>query len=140
MTLLTRERERAPRSERPIDSPTSPSEIVAPTTIRASYQDKPPAASSEQSAETSSFNGSIFIVPGFEISFSEANQVLQEYMATMIPEFPFVPLPSKNSSDMLKDKPLLLKVILWVCRPRRRRLQRHSKAGSDSTLQTRLLF
>ena len=38
-------------------------------------------------------------------------------MTTMVPEFPFVPLSTKNSSSMLKDKPLLLKTILWVCRP-----------------------
>ncbi|PYH93985.1 hypothetical protein BO71DRAFT_441330 [Aspergillus ellipticus CBS 707.79] len=38
-------------------------------------------------------------------------------MTTMLPEFPFVPLPFKHASDMLRDQPLLLKTILWICRP-----------------------
>lgn len=49
--------------------------------------------------------------------FLEADQVLQEYMTVMLPQFPFVPLPCHNAYDMFKDKPLLLKTILWVCRP-----------------------
>ena len=106
MTLLTREREC-----------TFPSKGDAPTTRQASYQDRPLAASSNQSAGTGAYNASIAIVPGFEVSFPEADQILQEYMTTMVPEFPFVPLSTKNSSSMLKDKPLLLKTILWVCRP-----------------------
>lgn len=106
MALLTREREC-----------TFPSKGDAPTTRQASYQDRPLAASSNQSAGTGLYNASIAIVPGFEVSFPEADQILQEYMTTMVPEFPFVPLSTKNSSSMLKDKPLLLKTILWVCRP-----------------------
>lgn len=62
-------------------------------------------------------SGSICVVSGFEISFLEADQVLQEYMTSMLPQFPFVPLPCHNAYDMFKDKPLLLKIILWVCRP-----------------------
>lgn len=57
------------------------------------------------------------MAPGSEISSSEADEVLQEYMASMLPEFPFVPLSSTSSFDMLKENPLLLRVILWVCRP-----------------------
>ncbi|KAH0838926.1 fungal transcriptional regulatory protein [Fonsecaea pedrosoi] len=62
-------------------------------------------------------SGSVSIVSGFQFSFSEANQVLQEYMITMVPQFPFVPLPSHDAYEMFKDKPFLLKTILWVCRP-----------------------
>ncbi|KAG6367228.1 hypothetical protein INS49_001413 [Diaporthe citri] len=62
-------------------------------------------------------SGSIPIVPGFEIPFVEADQVLQEYVTFMLPQFPFVPLPCHNAYDMFKDKPLLLKTILRVCRP-----------------------
>lgn len=40
-------------------------------------------------------------------------------MTVMFPQFPFVPLPCHNAYDMFKDKPLLLKTILWVCRPPR---------------------
>ncbi|CAK7228775.1 hypothetical protein SEUCBS140593_007025 [Sporothrix eucalyptigena] len=62
-------------------------------------------------------SGSISIVPGFRVSFNEADKALQEYAADMVPQFPFVPLPCHNAYDMYKDKPLLLKTILWVCRP-----------------------
>ncbi|RDW76526.1 fungal specific transcription factor domain-containing protein [Aspergillus mulundensis] len=106
MALLTREQEHTPHSDRPIGRTTFPSD-AAPTTIPS------PRQASYQDPETRS----ISIVPGFEVSFSEADQVLEEYMTTMLPEFPFVPLSSTNSSDMLKDQPLLLKTILWVCRP-----------------------
>lgn len=60
---------------------------------------------------------SIYIVPGFQLSFSEADTILEEYMAVMLPQFPFSPLPSRSSYDMYKEKPFLLKTILWVCRP-----------------------
>ncbi|OQE18700.1 hypothetical protein PENSTE_c017G09783 [Penicillium steckii] len=115
MSLLKEERERTARSERPSERPTFPSGGPPPMTIQASDQDQPTSASTDQ--EKNLLHGSIFIVPGFEVSLSEADQVLEEYMTTMVPEFPFVPFPSKNSSQMLKDKPLLLKTILWVCRP-----------------------
>lgn len=117
MAFLARERERTSRSERPIERPTFPSEGTTPTTTQAFYQHQPPAESPNQSTGIGASHGLIFIVPGFEISFAEADQVLQEYMTTMVPEFPFVPLSSEKSSDMFKDKPLLLKTILWVCRP-----------------------
>lgn len=61
-------------------------------------------------------SGSISIVSGIEITFLEADQVLQEYMTTMLPQFPFVPLPCHSAYDMFKDKPLLLETKLWVCR------------------------
>lgn len=35
----------------------------------------------------------------------------------MLPHFPFVPLSCYNAYDLYKEKPLLLKTILWVCRP-----------------------
>lgn len=38
-------------------------------------------------------------------------------MTTMLPEFPFVPLSPTNSSELIKEKPLLLNTIPWVCRP-----------------------
>ncbi|KAL5607087.1 hypothetical protein FOBRF1_007584 [Fusarium oxysporum] len=59
----------------------------------------------------------ISIVPGFQVSFSEADQALQEYMTDMVPQFPFVPLPGNTTYNLYKEKPLLLKTILWVCRP-----------------------
>ncbi|KAE8143604.1 hypothetical protein BDV38DRAFT_276688 [Aspergillus pseudotamarii] len=117
MALLTRGRECTCSSERLTERPTDSSKGDTPTTMQASYQDQPLAASSNQSAGTGVYNGSIAIVPGFEVSFLEADQILQEYMTTMVPEFPFVPLSTRNSYSMLKHKPLLLKTILWVCRP-----------------------
>ncbi|KAJ3508484.1 hypothetical protein NM208_g15817 [Fusarium decemcellulare] len=59
----------------------------------------------------------ISIVPGFQVSFSEADQALEEYMTDMVPQFPFVPLPGSTTYDLYKEKPLLLKTILWICRP-----------------------
>lgn len=56
-------------------------------------------------------------LPGYAITFSEADEILQEYTATMIHQFPFVPLQSHSACDMYKNIPFLLKTILCVCRP-----------------------
>ncbi|RTE71516.1 hypothetical protein BHE90_014088 [Fusarium euwallaceae] len=111
MALLSQER------NRPIESPSSlPSNGFTPAAIQAPHQDirstplHTPASYPSQDAF-------INIVPGFQISFIEADQVLQEYTAEMLPQFPFVPLPSLDAYEMYKRKPLLLKTILWVCRP-----------------------
>ncbi|OGM49707.1 hypothetical protein ABOM_001909, partial [Aspergillus bombycis] len=106
MTILHQDRERVSRTDR------LPPHSQFPNEGSTSYQDHPPL-----DATTPPPSGSISIVPGFEVSFVEANQALQEYMTVMLPEFPFVPLPSLKACDMYKDKPFLLKTILWACRP-----------------------
>ena len=112
-----REQERPSCSAGPIQHPAFPSES-APTRTQAPFHDSVPSNSSNQlSGDLPSTSSTISVVPGFEVSFSEADQVLREYMTSMLPEFPFVPLASTSSFNMLKDSPLLLKVILWVCRP-----------------------
>ena len=118
MTLLTREREQASMTCSPqtLEPPTFIDESLAGTPTQ-SGQNQGPVPLSTQSTRTVSSEDSISIVPGFDVSFLEADQVLQKYMTTMLPEFPFVPLPFKSSSDMLKERPLLLKTIIWVCRP-----------------------
>lgn len=62
-------------------------------------------------------NEAITIIPGFEIPLDEADSVLRNYVADMLPQFPFVPLPTSNANSLYKDKPLLLKTIMWICRP-----------------------
>ncbi|KAI5461254.1 hypothetical protein BGZ63DRAFT_230818 [Mariannaea sp. PMI_226] len=57
------------------------------------------------------------IAPGYKMSFEEAEHVLHEYMTTMLPQFPFVPLASTNVYEMSREQPVLLKVILHACRP-----------------------
>ncbi|KAI0848524.1 hypothetical protein F5Y00DRAFT_253436 [Daldinia vernicosa] len=54
---------------------------------------------------------------GFRVSLVEADQVLFEYRTTMQPNFPFVHLPPWSAREMLRDRPLLLKAIIYVCRP-----------------------
>ncbi|KAI8957487.1 hypothetical protein F5Y11DRAFT_339569 [Daldinia sp. FL1419] len=54
---------------------------------------------------------------GFRISLVEADQVLFEYRTMMQPNFPFVHLPPWSAREMLQDRPLLLKAIIYVCRP-----------------------
>lgn len=120
MTLLGRQNDRQVLAELPTEhSPFSKDgNSNTPATRQASDQvclSVPSIHPSEASLPPRS--GSIFIVPGFEIPFLEADRVLQEYMTSMLPQFPFVPLPCHNAYDMFKDKPLLLKTILWVCRP-----------------------
>lgn len=61
--------------------------------------------------------GSIEIVPGFCISFTEADRVLEEYRTTMLFQFPFVPIPLTQSSEMHRSHPLLIKAIIYACRP-----------------------
>ncbi|CAG9988680.1 unnamed protein product [Clonostachys byssicola] len=65
------------------------------------------------SRETQKFE----IISGYEMSFDEADQVLQEYMIMMLPQFPFVPLETTDVFQLSREKPLLLKTLLFVCRP-----------------------
>lgn len=65
------------------------------------------------SRETQTFE----IISGYEMSFDEADQVLQEYMIMMLPQFPFVPLETTDVFQLSREKPLLLKTLLFVCRP-----------------------
>lgn len=91
MNVLTRDERRGPHSERH-------------TSSTAPYEDS-------QSADP----GSIFILPGFQVA--NADEVLSDYTENMTPEFPFVPLSSQSSSQMLEEKPLLTKTIMFACRP-----------------------
>ena len=61
--------------------------------------------------------GMITIVPGFEVTLLEADDALQQYIIEMVPQFPFVPLINSSAHDMYKDRPLLLRTIMWACRP-----------------------
>ncbi|KAJ5627304.1 hypothetical protein N7528_004731 [Penicillium herquei] len=120
MALLAKQQDHTHCSERRTRFPTAPNDsapAIIPRPGDASYEDQSLAGSLNQLAGTNSPEESISIVPGFEVTFSEADEILEEYMTTMLPEFPFIPIPSKNSSQMLEDKPLLLKTILWACRP-----------------------
>jgi hypothetical protein len=99
MALLSRER------NRPIEPPSSlPSNAFTPAAIQASHQDISSAPSLHSPASYPQQDAFISIVPGFQISFAEAGQVLQEYMTEMLPQFPFVPLPSIDAYDLYKRK------------------------------------
>ncbi|KAH7211548.1 hypothetical protein DER44DRAFT_766398 [Fusarium oxysporum] len=112
MALLNRER------NQPIEPSSSlPSNGFTPAVIQTSRQDMTSAPSLHSPASYPQQDSFINIVPGFQVSFTEAGQVLQEYMTEMLPQFPFVPLPSLDAYNLYNRKPLLLKTILWVCRP-----------------------
>jgi hypothetical protein len=57
------------------------------------------------------------IIPGFKMSFGDADLILQEYMSTMLPQFPFVPLETESVVELSREQPVLLKTILFACRP-----------------------
>lgn len=67
--------------------------------------------------EAPSLEGNIDFVPGFRVSFSEADQILVEYRTVMLLQFPFVPISSCTAHEMYEDQPLLLKTIVYTCRP-----------------------
>ncbi|PYI03928.1 hypothetical protein BO78DRAFT_373902 [Aspergillus sclerotiicarbonarius CBS 121057] len=113
MSLLTRDQKHSPCPERVTERHPHPNEGPTPAKAQVSYQSLSSAQSSDRSEATGSPQGSIYIASGFQVSFTEADQILQEYITTMLPEFPFVPLPSGNSFEMLKERPLLTKTILW---------------------------
>ncbi|OTB17135.1 hypothetical protein K445DRAFT_21325 [Daldinia sp. EC12] len=62
-------------------------------------------------------DGYIDFPAGFRVSLIEADQILFEYRTTMQPNFPFIHLPPRSAREMLQDQPLLLKAIIYVCRP-----------------------
>lgn len=119
MMLLHRHREPPAPAERPSEHSAFPKEgnSSKPATTQADQGHLSVPSTQPLESSMPPRSGSIAIVPGFEITFLEADQVLQEYMTTMLPQFPFVPLPCHNAYDIFKDKPILLKTILWVCRP-----------------------
>ncbi|KAI1379829.1 hypothetical protein F4677DRAFT_464064 [Hypoxylon crocopeplum] len=118
MALLNRDGGHTADVDRPIEHSLSHDDVLTPSTTQAQLQG-PSTMTSLHALEAifPSRPGLIAIVPGFEVSFSDADQILEEYIVTMIPQFPFVPLPSHNAYEMYKDRPLLLKTILWVCKP-----------------------
>lgn len=118
VTLLGQYRERSVPDKRLTGQSSLNKEGNTPATTQASDQDYPsvPLPQPEQTSLPPR-SGSLPIVPAFDILFLEAYHVLHEYMTIVLLQFPFVPLPSHNAYDMYKDKPLLLKTILWICRP-----------------------
>lgn len=57
------------------------------------------------------------VIAGFKMSFDEADAVLQEYATIMLPQFPFVPLETTSVANMSREQPILLKTVLFACRP-----------------------
>lgn len=89
------------------------SNITPVTTNTPSYEWGQSTLTSDQPPTT----GVISIVPGFEVPLEEVDQILRQYASEMVPQFPFVPLPTCTAYDLYKAKPLLLKTILWACKP-----------------------
>lgn len=119
MALLAQGKSCPHGAERSVECTSVPGEFPSEGAIRGTPQISHQIHASAQSsnAPQAILQESILIIPDFQVSFSEADQALQEYMTTMLPEFPFVPLPSKKSSEMIREQPFLTKTILWVCRP-----------------------
>ena len=115
MTILNQNHARASHANRLDGCLQFHDEVCRPVTTQASSQVC--LTTSHPLEATSSPSRSILIVPGFQVSFLEASQVLEEYRSTMLAEFPFVPLPSHNVCRMYQEKPFLVKTILWTCRP-----------------------
>lgn len=65
----------------------------------------------------------IDVIPGFQLTFAEADQALEEYRNDFLPQFPFVPLPHRHAYDMHKEQSLLLRTVLLTCRPPSYRLR-----------------
>lgn len=141
MTLLTREREQEAtiRSPQILERLTFSNESPAGTSMQSSCQNQPSVPPSLQSTGIVPSESSISIVPGFDVSFLEADQVLQEYMNTMLPEFPFVPLSFKSSSEMLRSNHYSSRQYYGSAGPRRLRFPLRSKTGFGNTLQIKLL-
>ncbi len=59
----------------------------------------------------------ITIIPGYHMPLDEVDQILRQYSAEMVPQFPFVPLPEGSSRELCGNHPLLLRTVLWACRP-----------------------
>ncbi|KAJ5158515.1 uncharacterized protein N7500_008166 [Penicillium coprophilum] len=116
MALLTRDGEKPPGKDRVTERVPFPSQAPASVT-HPPTPDHPQAQTLYRTLSTSSSPRPICIFPGFEISLSDADQILQEYRTTMLPEFPFVPVSPGSFSDMANERPFLAKVIIYVCRP-----------------------
>lgn len=65
------------------------------------------------------------IVPGFQMTFQEADQCLHEYRSNFTPSFPFVPIPITMSAYELHEAAdFLLRTILIVVAPQTLAVQR----------------
>lgn len=117
MALLTRDGGKEPGRGRLTEHVPCSIEVPATATKQTSSPDHSQTQTSSQTHSTNCSLRSICITPGFEVSFSDAEEILQQYRNTMLPEFPFVPIPPGSFGDIAKEKPFLTKVILYVCRP-----------------------
>ncbi|KAK1658297.1 hypothetical protein BDP55DRAFT_565397 [Colletotrichum godetiae] len=113
MSLLNRDREHSARNSQTSDSHPSPSiNLHSTTTQHQSDGSYSPLNSTATPVEL--LQGILTIIPGYRVTLQEANVILQLYMSDMVPQFPFVPLSVCDAQELYKDKPLLLKTVIWT--------------------------
>ncbi|KAH8660104.1 hypothetical protein BX600DRAFT_467243 [Xylariales sp. PMI_506] len=89
-----------------------------PSFVVAWSQDIPhPPPSHFSQSSVSDKHEYIEFVAGFRVSFAEADRILHEYLTDLLPTFPFVPITHCSARDLYDEKPLLLKTIIYSCRP-----------------------
>ncbi|ETS78504.1 hypothetical protein PFICI_10566 [Pestalotiopsis fici W106-1] len=91
----------------------TPGSRITPSTLPLTSQ--PSGTALAQTAAIS--EETIEIVPGFCVSFLEADQILEDYRSNMLSQFPFVPIPFTKSQDIYHSQPLLVKAIIYASRP-----------------------
>lgn len=64
------------------------------------------------------------IIPGFRVTFGEADKFLHLYRGFFSPDFPFVPLPQTTTAyELYSNQPLLFRVVMHVVAPQTQRMQ-----------------
>ncbi|KAE9376376.1 hypothetical protein N431DRAFT_529327 [Stipitochalara longipes BDJ] len=127
-------------SHRPIAYSTASPETSVEHESRASLLPNPsspptmPSVASSMTADTPTSSRNppqpvvtqyIEIVPGFQMTFQEADQCLYEYRSNFTPSFPFVPIPITMSAYELHEAAdFLLRTILIVVAPQTLAVQR----------------
>ncbi|KAF4840334.1 Transcriptional regulator WAR1 [Colletotrichum siamense] len=113
MLLLNRDREQSTLNSQASESHPSPSIGMVPQDkLDGSYH-----SFQANSARLPSLTEAVTIIPGYQVTFQEADAVLQLYTSDFVAQFPFVPLPTHNAYDLYRTKPLLFKTVLWTCSP-----------------------
>lgn len=108
----------------------------APTSPAATPDTPPIPANRPRQPEV----GGIQIIPGFVLSPTEADAILNLYRTSYSPYFPFVPIPvTATAAELEQSSPLLFRIILQVVAPQTAAIQKDVDRWFRQTVAQRVV-